>query len=318
MAGVAVVGNDLRVQTHRETIPMADGGALEAVVAEPPDGQARGLVVMVHGDGPVDATYGGLYLPWFEAAADAGLATLSWSKPGVGASTGDWLDQSMADRAAEVRAALDWAADQGLPTENVVLWSASQGGWVAPAVAATDDRIGAVVAVGTAINWLRQGRFHLLAELEDAAAGSAEVAEAVAISDQTRDLLAAGASYETYLAETDDPEPIGEDRWGFVMLNYESDATADLEAMAPRALPVLLLIGTRDRNVDVAETETTYREILGDAVQVKRVDAVHSMARPVMESVSAVGVATALLWPRAVYADGVLESYREFLAGLAP
>ena len=101
LTGVALVGNSFRFDQRAVTIPGPEGD-LAGVLTLPPEGAARGLVVMVHGDGPVEATQGGLYSPWFEGAADAGFATLSWSKPGVGGSEGDWLGQTMDDRAEEV------------------------------------------------------------------------------------------------------------------------------------------------------------------------------------------------------------------------
>lgn len=88
---------------------------------------------MVHGDGPVEATHDGLYAPWLEGAADAGSATLPRKKPGVGGPDGDWLAQSMNDRAAEVCAALDWAHQRNeAPTGTIVLWGASRARWVLP------------------------------------------------------------------------------------------------------------------------------------------------------------------------------------------
>lgn len=311
---VAVVGNGYRMTTHEVAVEIP-GASLEAVVSWPEDGEADGLVLMVHGDGPVDATNDGYYLPWFEAAAQADFATVSWSKPGVGASTGNWLDQTMADRAAEVSAVLDWAlAQPGLGADTVVLWAASQGGWVAPAVAASRADVDGVVAVGPAINWLRQGRYNLLAELEHAGASETERALAIAVSDQTRELLAAGESYPMYLAVSNDPSPMSAERWGFALRNYTSDATADLHAMAGRDVPVLLVLGRRDRNVDIVETAATYADILGDSVKVSFPEAMHSSARPIMEDEELVGAVTAFVWPRALFADGVLTGYEEFLA----
>lgn len=318
LAMTALIGNDFRYTQRSVTISGPDG-RLEGVLTLPADGRARGLVVMVHGDGPVDATQGGLYAPWFEGAADAGYATLSWSKPGVGESEGEWLAQSMDDRAAEVAAVLDWAHQQDdLPTGTVVLWGASQAGWVLPRVVATRDDIDAVVAVGPAVNWLRQGRFNLLAELDHDGADSHERSLALATSDQTRELLERGATYDEYRELTTDPEPLTAERWGFVLRNFRSDATADLRAASIRDIPVHLIVGTHDRNVDVEETERAYALTFGPRLTVDHVDGAHSLARPVMEDVDAVGLATGIVWPRALLAPGVIDSYSRFLTTVAP
>jgi alpha-beta hydrolase superfamily lysophospholipase len=310
---VAAAGNDYRFTQTTVQIPLPQGH-LDGVLTLPRETPPRGLVVMVHGDGAVDATQDGLYSPWFEGAADAGFATLSWSKPGVGGSTGNWLDQSMDDRAAETNAAIDWArAQTGVPTNQIVLWGASQAGWVIPAVAASRDDIDGMVAVGTAINWLSQGRFNLLAELDRAGATDTERERAIAESDAVRDLLTEDTGFDQYLAVTTDEPPMTAERWVFVARNMNADATADLDRAAATHVPVLLLAGTRDRNVDVAETEEVYLEVFGDALSVQRVDAVHSMARPIVDDNAAVGVLIGVVWPRALLAPGVIEGYTGFL-----
>lgn len=314
----ALIGNDFRYDQRSVTISGPDG-RLDGVLTLPDDGRARGLMVMVHGDGPVDATQGGLYAPWFEGAADAGYATLSWSKPGVGGSEGEWLAQSMDDRAAEVSAVLDWAHQQeDLPTGPVVLWGASQAGWVLPKVVATRDDIDAVVAVGPAINWLRQGRFNLLAELDHDGADAHERDVALAISDQTRELLERGATHDEYRESTSDPDPMTAERWGFVLRNFRSDATTDLRTASVRDIPVHLIVGTHDRNVDIEETERAYALAFGSRLTVQHVDGAHSLARPVMEGVDAVGLATGVVWPRALLAPGAIDSYSRFLTSVAP
>ncbi|ATE55532.1 alpha/beta hydrolase family protein [Actinosynnema pretiosum] len=308
---IVVLGNDYRFTQRAVSIPFGDGH-LSGVLALPP-GDAVGVVLVVHGDAAVDATHDGLYAPWFEGAADAGYATLSWSKPGVGGSTGDWLAQTMADRAVEVGAALDWdRAQPDVPTGRVVLWGASQAGWVLPKVVAARADVDAVVAVSPAVNWLRQGRHHLLSGL--AGASPAERAAAVADSDRVRALLERGASYDEYRAAA--PDPMSSERWGFVSRNFRADATADLRAAAERHVPVRLLLADHDRNVDVAETERAYREAFGADLTTSHHDAAHSMARPVVEDWEAVGLAVGVLWPRALLAPTVIPDYRDFLARL--
>lgn len=315
--GVAAIGNDYRFDARDVTIPVSDGGTLDGVLTTPRRGTARGLVVMIHGDGPVDATQGGLYKPWFEGAAEVGWATLSWSKPGVGGSTGDWLAQSMADRAAEAEQVLDWARQSAdIPTQRIVLWGASQAGWVLPAIVARRDDLVGVVAVGTAVNWLRQGQYNLQAELDHKAANIAERGKAEIESARTNALLERGASYEEYRDTTHDTDLMTRERWGFVSQNFRSDAEHDLRAAAQRRIPWHLMAGTYDRNVDVTETARIYQGILGDQFTTTRVNAAHSMARPIMENSELTGLITGTFWPRALLAPGVIEDYQAFLEQL--
>lgn len=314
LGAVALVGNNYRFDQRTVTIPGPEG-SLAGVLTLPQGGKPRGLVVMVHGDGPMDATQGGLYSPWFEGAADADYATLSWSKPGVGGSSGDWLSQTMTDRAKEVSAVIDWAKTQSdIPTSTIVLWGASQAGWVLPKVTRDRRDIAAVVTVGPAINWLRQGRFNLQAELAHDGATPTQRQRAIAESDDTRRLLERDAPYREYLASAIGSDPMSQARWGFVRKNFRSDATADLRASAARPIPVHLMVGTHDRNVDVAETERTYRSILGSSLSVTHLDGAHSLARPVMEDNGLVGLVTGTLWPRALLAPGTIDDYRAFLS----
>lgn len=315
--GVGLAGNSYAFDERQVEIPLA-AGSLSGVLTTPKSGEAHGVVVMVHGDGPVDATQNGLYDPWFDGAAASGYATLSWSKPGVGGSDGDWLTQSLPDRAAEVSAAVDWAkAQPDVPTSTIVLWGASQAGWVLPVVVADRDDIDGVVAVGTAINWLRQGQFNLQSELDHDRADAEQRARAEAASATTDALLERGASYEEYLGETTEADPMTLERWGFVQRNFRADATSDLARAATRYIPWLLLAGEHDRNVDVHETAEVYREIFGGDVKVTWVDAVHSMARPIVDDSEFIGLVTGAFWPRALLADGVIDSYRGLLDQVA-
>ncbi|QDW66652.1 alpha/beta hydrolase family protein [Luteimonas granuli] len=74
-----------------------------------------------------------------------GMAVLTLGKKGVGASTGDWRKEDFADRADNVRAALDWvAARPDLDGSRSVLYGHSQGGYVVPLVA-DDPRVAALI-----------------------------------------------------------------------------------------------------------------------------------------------------------------------------
>ena len=120
---VFLVANDFAIDEQPVQIPVdsnvlhtegnvrnADGNVLQAVLAMPERRKRPvGLVVFVHGDGPANATNDTFYRPLWEAFARAGYASLSWNKPGVDGAPGDWLDQSMDDRAREVEAAIAWA-----------------------------------------------------------------------------------------------------------------------------------------------------------------------------------------------------------------
>ncbi|GAA3494539.1 CocE/NonD family hydrolase [Streptomyces prasinosporus] len=303
---------------HEQRVSIRHGGhTLNGVLATPKDGRERhGLVVYVHGDGPVDATHDDGYKPMWEANAKAGYASLSWDKPGVAGAPGNWLDQSMDDRADEAAAAIAWArARPDIDGDRIGLWGASQAGWVLPKVAARTP-VRFVIAVSPAINWLRQGRYNLLAELRADGASAARTKAAIARSDTTRRLLERRATFAEYVEATGgDTGGMTADRWGFVSKNYTADATQDLRAL--RGIPVLLTLAGHDVNVDTADTERVYRQVLdaGGALRVERYpQATHSLLRQSIERSRAKTTLTALFSPRSLFANGFLDDQRRFLA----
>lgn len=156
LAGIVLWQHDYEIHEERVTVP-AGGHDLPGVLATP-TGKGPGpfpLVVLVHGDGEVDATHDGFYRPYWEAFARAGYASLSLDKPA------DWLGRTMDDRARETTDAIAWAARTrpDIDPARIGLWGASQAGWVMPKVVAGAPAPGVrfVIAVGTAVNWVRQG-----------------------------------------------------------------------------------------------------------------------------------------------------------------
>ncbi|GAA1409811.1 CocE/NonD family hydrolase [Kitasatospora putterlickiae] len=318
--GWVVYANSYDLREERVTVT---GGAqpLDGVLARPEGGRGPyGLVVFVHGDGPQDATHDTFYRPIWESLAKAGYASLSWNKPGVGGAPGDWLDQSMEDRAAETAAAIAWAKGRSdIDPDRIGLWGASQAGWVMPKVADRVPGVRFVIGAGVAVNWLQQGRYDLLTDLEDEHAPQERVDAALARRERVNEQLRSGATYQHARAVLGaDIDGIGAERWSFVQRNFTSDATADLSALK---VPVMLALGERDRNVDIADTEAAYRRLLvrpGQLTVHRYPGATHGIAHPWAEDGSPRGLLVAVAAPRSVYADGYLDDVRRFVAAVAP
>ncbi|MFF0578113.1 alpha/beta hydrolase family protein [Streptosporangium saharense] len=305
-------GNTYDLREERVTIPNGAAPSLDGVLALPATGRGPyGLVVFVHGDGPVDATHDGFYRPMWEAFAQAGYASLSWNKPGVAGAAGDWLAQSMADRAREVETALTWAGSRPeIDERRTGLWGASQAGWVLPEVAARRPELRFVIAVSPTVNWLRQGRHNLLAELRAQGASPTRIRAAVDRSDRTRALLGAGATFQEYRAAIGDSEDMTAARWGFVLRNHRADAT---RALAVARVPTLLLLAGHDLNVDVAETEAAYRRAPAPLRVVHFPDADHAMLRREFAEPGLWTTLTALFAPRDLFPDGYLSGQAAFV-----
>ncbi|MGU3650869.1 alpha/beta hydrolase family protein [Mycolicibacterium sp. A43C] len=291
------------------------GGYLDATLTTPRNSPGRhGLVVFVHGDGPANASRDDGYKPVWEAFSKAGFATLSWDKAGVGAAPGDWLKQSLADRGAEVSAALDWAHSRnGIDASRMGIWAISQGGWVAPAIAAHRPDVRFLVLVGVAVNWLRQGEFNLRAEMR--AANESGEQQRAALQRRARNvaLFERGASYQDYLEAEVDTVPMSRERYDFVMRNFRADATADISSIG---VPTLLLLGGADRNVDVVETARVYAALVPAGLLTEHTfpGATHSLTRDSIEyrpdDIDV--IARAVVAPRSIYTPGYLELLTEF------
>ncbi len=93
------------------------------------DGQSIDCIVLVHGDGAMDRSAFGYFDPYFSQFAENGWCTLSWDKPGVESSEGDWLSFSMDDRAALVEASIEALRKRdGLSVDKVGVMGFSQAG----------------------------------------------------------------------------------------------------------------------------------------------------------------------------------------------
>lgn len=231
-------------------------------------------------------------------------------------SEGDWLDQSMDDRAREVTAAIAWAKSRpDIDTSRIGLWGTSQGGWVMPKVAAdAPEDVRFVIAVAPAINWVEQGRYNTLAELRAEGASPGEIRAEHERGEVRLRLLREGASYEEYRQAVGDAQGITAARWRFISKNYTADASRDLPAM--RTKNVLLILGGQDLNVDVADTEATYRRILTGPgeLRVRRYpDATHALLKKRIEDSRIKLTLTAVFAPRALFTDGYLTDQRRYL-----
>lgn len=144
------------VQAARRIVDPETGGAyrLERVLVDSgrdliaatlirPDTAARApLLVTVTGSGEGLLPAEG---PLQRRQVGRGFAVLTLGKPGVGASSGNWRNETFRDRAEGVRAALDWAtARPDLDATHTVLYGHSQGGYVIPLLA-DDARVAALI-----------------------------------------------------------------------------------------------------------------------------------------------------------------------------
>ncbi|WP_283135131.1 alpha/beta hydrolase family protein [Rhizohabitans arisaemae] len=307
------VQHDFGLREKWVTIP-GPKQPLKALLAMPEEGKGpRGLVVFAHGDGPMEATGDEFYRPIWEALGRAGYASLSWNKPGVDGAPGNWLDQSMSDRSAEVDAALDWAKKQPeIDPARLGLLGFSQAGWVLPKVAGHRADLRFMILTSPAVNWLRQGEYYLSAKLHDQGASAEQLSAELRRQAARTRLMEKAASYDEYLASGLNNLPMSKDRWRFALLNFRADVTDQLPKVRT---PTLLVLADHDRNVDVEDTEAAYRAgIPAGLLTVKNlIGAAHSSARHELDPDSTWALITAVAAPRSLFAPGYLDTLTAYV-----
>lgn len=295
---------------NHERFEIDVAGAMISGTIWRPDGPAQAAVALVHGDGPQDRTSAGGYAPIINALLDRGIAVAAWDKPGVGASDGNWLDQSMEDRAEETRLVLHYLREQvdGLPLGALGF---SQAGWVLPVL--TRDDADFAVFVGAAVNWQDQGDYYTRVRLaaEGMTAQEIEQTRAAQISDDAR-LFGPEAK--------DAPEDMSRDRWRFIQKNRTADARAALDRFD---LPLLALWGANDLNVDAARNAEIFRDLLDGRSAPTQItiwpNATHSLLKAqaynwqLAEDWSSMAVLRFLAEGRYAYAPEVLDTIADWI-----
>ena len=235
------------------SIPSADGVRLSGTLALPAGTSAArkvGAVVLISGSGPQDRdesvpTVPG-YRPFRDIAdtlARRGIAVLRYDDRGFGESTGNFAAATPLDFAQDVRAAVAWLrARPEIAAGRVGLIGHSEGGLVAPIVAADDKAIGAVVLLAAPA---RRGRELL------------EYQQRYQIERDTT-LDAAGVDSARAAGREQLDSLSGSSRWWSFVLGYDPLPTA-----VRLRMPVLILHGETDRQVTADQAAELAQAIRG-------------------------------------------------------
>lgn len=303
-------GLDRRVS---EPFAFEANGLLLAGTLWLPDHAATAAVVLAHGDGPQDRTSQQGYDPLINTLLDAGIAVVSWDKPGIGGSQGHWLSQSMADRSVNVRSAVCALRSklQGIP---VGVLGFSQAGWVLPRL--TPGSADFLVLVGAAVSWQRQGDYYTRTRLERTGLSEPDIERVMAqVAADDERLFTSSHVPPANLLGSMSPE-----RWAFVRRNLHEDATHDLKKLE---VPVLAMWGAEDLNVNPAVNAEIYRKTVGGNHPANRIevipDASHGLLRAVPYNTqltsewSWLTTLRFLMEGRHAYAPGALETITEWV-----
>jgi predicted esterase len=224
------------------------------------------LLIFVHGDGATNADNFGYYTYIWNILAENGIASMSWNKKGVEGSSGNWLTQSMLNRAEEVVSAIESIQEEhDQQFSSIGLIGFSQGAWVLPKVSTISKYPHYMISVSGAINWKRQSNYLTKKRLAGMAKNDKEIARA--IEDNKESFTLFENSYAEYLLDAEkkcaelaqeDCAVISPDRFNFIKKNINSDNSADLINIEH---PVFAMFGEDDLNVDSHESYTVFDSI---------------------------------------------------------
>jgi len=210
------------------------------------------VVLLVHGDGSQDRWSNGGYIPLVKFLVSQGIAVFSWDKPGVGESRGNWLAQTMSDRAEEAVLALKKVREQPeLKKSRGGYLGFSQAGWVVPQASQLTKTEFAVL-IGGAINWRSQDIYYTGQRLK---------AEGRSLNDIQNAKKHEALAFDRQFTEAAAVIPCNSEcmRQDFERMNALADATKDI---SNTHTPVLILMGKDDRNVDADETVAVWGKVL--------------------------------------------------------
>lgn len=216
------------------------------------------VALLVQGDGAHDRYAESNLLPLIHSLLDANIGVFTWDKPGVGKSTGSWLQQSMNDRSDEVLAAIDTLQKKiKHPIKKLGVIGYSQAGWVVPLVASKTSLSFSVI-IGGAVNWRNQQIYQLRSKLLQ------EGVDADQITLQTQALLKKNDTdfSDPNTATAGSHPDMNPDRFQFLVHNYSNDVTPYLSKMTG---PVLALWGSKDLNADPKVNAQIYQDNLDES-----------------------------------------------------
>ena len=154
-------------------------------------------IVMILGSEGHDRDYGGVGPALGRHFARSGFACLSWDRPGIGRSAGDYNKQTFRDRADEALAAV-WLLRERkeIRRDQIGVWGHSQGGMIAPLAASLSDNVAFLIEVS---GWQgpawKQDPARVEAELRAAGFPEADVGQAVAFARKRMEMIRGTGPY---------------------------------------------------------------------------------------------------------------------------
>jgi hypothetical protein len=234
------------------------------------------VVVLVHGDGPIDRNGGGFYRPITERFLRAGYAVFAWDKPGTGESMGE-LDPRhvFSERATILVDAINVLNQHpSVISAQIGVWGLSQAGYVIARAATMTDGISFMILVGTpGVHSIDQTTYLIKKQV---LADGCSQKEATRIGSIYKEAKIA-SKYEAYrdnhralqrvpaLAELGIlDEELSEQEWQPIPRDGQS-FSSPTEVFERVTVPVLVFFGDKDTQVDPFQGRDAYMAALSNA-----------------------------------------------------
>jgi pimeloyl-ACP methyl ester carboxylesterase len=248
----------------------AGGNTLAGVLVLPSTPGPHPAVAFVHGSGALGRNDWTLHPPLREHLARHGFACLCWDKPGVGASGGDWTQQSFHDRAREAIDAVKFLRRRAeIDPGHVGLWGISQGGWIGPLAASLSSDVAFLILVSAPAGTIaEQDLFRVEQGMRADGMPPEDIGRALDFARRRIELLRSG----TFEALDSAQREVARHRWfadyvhrlgprdfAFGVKNIAYEGQSALERVQ---CPVLVIVGERDTVVPAKEGAATIADIL--------------------------------------------------------
>jgi uncharacterized protein len=238
-------------------------GELRALIWIPAEPVGGVVLVDGSGEGACD-DWGG----WAERIAELGVVVLAHDRPGCGGSPGNFVDQTLEDRADESLAALAVLRTHPAVSGPAGFVGFSQGGWVGMIAAARQDPPVDFLAciAGPGVGPAAQDRHRIEVDLRAAGLPEDQVAEGLAWIDERAERLRRGEDPESVCAAQ---QALAGRPWHEVATRWfdRPESLAYIARMLPFepadvlprvTCPVLALHGGADPLVPAADSVTAY------------------------------------------------------------
>jgi dipeptidyl aminopeptidase/acylaminoacyl peptidase len=248
-----------------------------------PDGPGPfGAIVVLH-----SASGGTRHDPFYEHLKEAlparGSAVFVYDRRGSGESEGEFATADFEALAADGAAAFNTLRRRpDIDPERIGLYGISQGGWIAPILAAKEPAVALMIIVsGCAVPPAGQMDYGARYTLNEAGFPEEIQDQAIALRHRVNDYFRGDLDRETLQAELREakdrpwfghayisraealPEDVTQEKWYYEM-DYDP-----LPVWGKLALPTLFLHGDRDRWVPVPESRARYQEVTAHMSEVK-------------------------------------------------